>query len=114
MTLRVLIISDRIEFRQTIGHHVQLEWNSAHAAEYEPKLRGRLRPGFTGSAYDVVLLDHEVQDGRGLEWLEDLAERAAFPPIIYFAPPEAGTLSRRALTSGAAYVLARTGIAGCA
>jgi CheY-like chemotaxis protein len=106
MTLRVLIISDRIEFRQTLGNHVTLEWNSAHAAEYEPALRGRLRPGFTGSAYDVVLLDHEVQDGRGLEWLEDLAERPAFPPIIYFAPVS-GNLQRKALTSGAAHVLAR-------
>jgi DNA-binding NarL/FixJ family response regulator len=107
MTLRVLIISDRIEFRQTIGSHVTLEWASAHAAEYEPKLRGRLRPGFTGSAYDVVLLDHEVQDGRGLEWLEDLAERAGFPPIIYFVPVESTALTRRALTSGAAHVLPR-------
>ena len=107
MTLRVLIVSDRIEFRQLVGHHVTLEWNSAHAAEYEPALRGRLRPGFTGSAYDVVLLDHEVQDGRGLEWLEDLADRAGFPPIIYFAPPTAGLVIRNALTAGAAHVLAR-------
>ena len=108
MTLRVLIISDRLEFRQLVGHHVTLEWQSAHAAEYEPALRGRLRPGFTGSAYDVVLLDHEVQGGRGLEWLEDLAERAAFPPIVYFAPPVAGPLARNALTAGASHVLAHT------
>jgi len=108
MTLRVLIVSDRLEFRQSVGHHVTLEWQSAHAAEYEPALRGRLRPGFTGSAYDVVLLDHEVQDGRGLEWLEDLAERPSFPPIIYFAPPASGALMRNALTAGAAHVLART------
>jgi DNA-binding NarL/FixJ family response regulator len=107
MSLRVLIISDRIEFRQSLGNHVMLEWNSAHAAEYEPALRGRLRAGFTGSAYDVVLLDHDVQDGRGLEWLEDLAERPAFPPIVYFAPADTANLHRRALTSGAAQVLAR-------
>src|SRR5688572_20449915 len=107
MTMRVLIISDRFEFRQSLGNHVMLEWNSAHAAEYEPALRGRLRSGFTGSAYDVVLLDHEVQDGRGLEWLEDLAERPAFPPIIYFAPADTGQLQRKALTSGASHVLAR-------
>ena len=107
MSLRVLIISDRIEFRQSLGNHVMLEWNSAHAAEYEPALRGRLRSGFTGSAYDVVLLDHDVQDGRGLEWLEDLAERPAFPPILYFAPVDTANLQRKALTSGAAQVLAR-------
>jgi CheY-like chemotaxis protein len=108
MTLRVLIVSDRLEFRQLVAHHVTLEWQSAHAAEYEPALRGRLRTGFTGSAYDVVLLDHEVQGGRGLEWLEDLAERAAFPPIVYFAPPVAGALTRNALAAGAAHVLSHT------
>ena len=36
-------------------------------------------------AYDVVLLDHEVQGGRGLEWIADFRSRPAFPPIVYFA-----------------------------
>ena len=75
MTLRALIVSDRAEYRQLLAHHVTLEWRDALPAEYEPCTRGRLPPGFTGAAYDVVLLDHEVQEGRGLEWLEDLSER---------------------------------------
>jgi tRNA A-37 threonylcarbamoyl transferase component Bud32 len=107
MSLRVLIVSDRAEYRQLLAHHVTLEWRDALPAEYEPATRGRLPPGFTGAAYDVVLLDHEVQQGRGLEWLEDLAERQYFPPIVYFVPGAETVLCGHALRSGAAHVLGR-------
>jgi tRNA A-37 threonylcarbamoyl transferase component Bud32/CheY-like chemotaxis protein len=106
--LRALIVSDRADYRQLLAHHVTLEYREAMPAEYEPATRGRLAPGFTGAAYDVVLLDHEVQNGRGLEWLEDLAERQYFPPIVYFVPGPDATVTSRALGAGAATVLART------
>ena len=107
MTLKVLIVSDRPDYRQLLAHHVTIEWRDALPAEYEPVTRGRLQSGFTGATYDAVLLDHEVQDGRGLEWLEDLCERAGFPPVVYFAPADVA-LADRALQSGAAHVLMRT------
>ncbi len=103
MTVRALIVSDRPDFRQLLAHHVTLEWRDALPAEYEPARRGRLQASFRGSAYDVVLLDHEVQGGRGLEWLEDLGDRAGFPPIVYFAPQG----DDRAMRAGASGVLAR-------
>ena len=107
MTLRALIVSDRADYRQLLAHHVTLEWPEALPAEYEPATRGRLPPGFTGAAYDVVLLDHEVQEGRGLEWLEDLAERQYFPPIVYFVPGADTAVANRALAAGAAHALVR-------
>jgi tRNA A-37 threonylcarbamoyl transferase component Bud32/CheY-like chemotaxis protein len=103
LTVKALIVSDRAEYRQLLAHHVTLEWRDALPAEYEPATRGRLRPAFRGSVYDVVLLDHEVQESRGLEWLEDLTERAGFPPIVYFAPHG----DERAMASGASHVLSR-------
>jgi len=103
LTVKALIVSDRAEYRQLLAHHVTLEWRDALPAEYEPATRGRLQPGFRGSVYDVVLLDHEVQESRGLEWLEDLTERAGFPPIVYFAPQG----DERAKASGASHVLSR-------
>jgi tRNA A-37 threonylcarbamoyl transferase component Bud32/CheY-like chemotaxis protein len=108
MSLRVLIISDRPEYRQLLAHHVTVEWADALPAEYEPATRGRLRPGFTGSAYDVVLLDHEVEDERGLEWLVNLRLRPGFPPIVYFGPTEHAELELRASAAGALRVLARS------
>ena len=103
MTVKALIVSDRAEYRQLLAHHLTLEWRDALPAEYEPATRGRLQPAFRGSVYDIVLLDHEVQEGRGLEWLEDLTERAGFPPIVYFAPQG----DERAKASGASHVLSR-------
>jgi len=107
MTLRALIVSDRADYRQLLAHHVTLEWRDALPAEYEPATRGRLPAGFTGVAYDVVLLDHEVQAARGLEWIEDLAERPGFPPIVYFAPG-GGAVADKARSVGALAVLPRT------
>ncbi|HQR24718.1 MAG TPA: protein kinase [Steroidobacteraceae bacterium] len=103
MTVKALIVSDRSDYRQLLAHHLTLEWRDALPAEYEPATRGCLQSAFRGAAYDVVLLDHEVQGGRGLAWLEDLCARAGFPPIVYFAP--AGDAS--ALAAGATQVLAR-------
>jgi len=107
VTLKVLIVSDRPDYRQLLAHHVTLEWPDALPAEYEPATRGRLPPNFTGAAYDAVLLDAEVQGGRGLEWLEDLGERPDFPRIVYFlaALDDAGVVRARA--SGASHVLRR-------
>jgi tRNA A-37 threonylcarbamoyl transferase component Bud32 len=107
VTLKVLIVSDRPEYRQLLAHHLILEWPDALPAEYEPATRGRLQPAFTGVAYDAVLLDHEVQGGRGLEWLEDLSERPDFPPVIYLADSLDEAVVERARTSGASHVLVR-------
>jgi eukaryotic-like serine/threonine-protein kinase len=108
MTLRALIVSDRPEYRQLLAHHVTLEWRDALPAEYEPATRGRLPAGFTGLAYDVVLLDHEVQGGRGVEWVSDLKARPAFPPILYFAPASEPVIAASARAAGAIDVLPRT------
>lgn len=108
MNLRALIVSDRPDYRQLLAHHVTLEWRDALPAEYEPATRGRLPAGFTGVAYDVVLLDHDVQGGRGLEWIADFRGRPAFPPIVYFAPLADPALLDRARATGAIAVLPRT------
>ncbi len=107
MTLKVLIVSDRPDYRQLLAHHVTLEWPNALTAEYEPSSRGRMQPAFTGAAYDAVLLDDQSQGGRGLEWLEDLSERPDFPPIIYLAEGFDAAGVERARASGASHVLAR-------
>jgi tRNA A-37 threonylcarbamoyl transferase component Bud32 len=108
LTPRVLIVSDVAAFRQLLAHHVTLEWREALPAEYEPALRGCLQPGFTGAAYDAVLLDAEVQGGRGLDWLAELGARSDFPPILYFMTQPAEDATVRALVAGAAHVLGRS------
>jgi tRNA A-37 threonylcarbamoyl transferase component Bud32/CheY-like chemotaxis protein len=105
--LKILIVSDRPSYRQLLAHHVTLEWPDALPAEYEPAARGRMAAAFTGAAYDAVLLDHEVEEGRGREWLADLCRRPGFPPVVYFAANLEATTIDRALSAGAAYVVGR-------
>jgi len=107
VTLKVLIVSDRPDYRQLLAHHVTLEWPDALPAEYEPASRGPFGTGFTGSAYDAVLLDEEILEGRGLDWLGDLAERPDFPPIIFLSATADPAASERALIAGAARVVSR-------
>jgi CheY-like chemotaxis protein len=107
VTLKVLIVSDRPDFRQLLAHHVTVEWPDALPAEYEPASRGRLQPNFTGAAYDAVLLDQDVEAGRGHEWLADLARRPDFPTIIFLADSLAEPVVEAAHAAGAGHVLAR-------
>jgi tRNA A-37 threonylcarbamoyl transferase component Bud32 len=107
VTLKVLIVSDRPDYRQLLAHHVTLEWPDALPAEYEPASRGPFGAAFTGSAYDAVLLDEEILGGRGLDWLGELSERPDFPPIIFLAAAADAAGSERALVAGAARVMPR-------
>ena len=61
----------------------------------------------TRESYDAVLLDHDVQAGRGPEWLRDLSGRPHFPPIIYFIDSIEEAELEAAHASGAHHVLAR-------
>ncbi len=107
MTLKVLIVSDRPDYRQLLAHHVTLEWPDALPAEYDPASRGPFGAAFTGSAYDAVLLDSEILSGQGLGWLGELSERPDFPPIVFLAAGADSATSERALVAGAARVVPR-------
>ena len=107
MTLKVLIVSDRPDYRQLLAHHVTLEWPDALPAEYEPASRGPFGASFTGSAYDAVLLDEEILQGRGLDWLGELSDRPDFPPIVFLATAADAVTSERALVAGASRVMPR-------
>ena len=107
MTLKVLIVSDRPDYRQLLAHHVTLEWPDALPAEYEPASRGPFGTSFTGSAYDAVLLDEEILQGRGLEWLGELSDRPDFPPIVFLVTTADPAASERALVAGASRVMPR-------
>ena len=73
MSIRVLIADDhaivRAGLRQFLSDQSDMSVAGEAATGAETVSMVRAEP------YDVVLLDHEVQDSRGLEWLEDLADR---------------------------------------
>ena len=83
MALKILIIDDYDDFRRLMSHHITTEWPDAVVVEHNPITQGKLPNHFTGSGYDLVLLDHELGEENGIEWLRQFKQRPGFPPIIF-------------------------------
>lgn len=104
---RVLIISDQTNFARALEHHVSIVWSDAECRIHSPRHSGRFHPAFVAAAFDAVLLDDTVENGRGTDWLDDLVNRTGFPGIVYFAPGERLDTAQRSLAAGALACLAR-------
>jgi FixJ family two-component response regulator len=99
---RVLIVTDQYNYGRLLEQHLTTIWSDVETKVHEPNHSGRFHPGFTAAGFDCVLLDHEVESARGMEWLADLSKRKGFPPVMYFAPGTDISVGQRAITGGAA------------
>jgi DNA-binding response OmpR family regulator len=82
---RFLIVTDQYNYGRLLEHHLATVWQDVDIKVHEPSHSGRFHVGFVAAGFDCVLLDHEVENGRGLEWMADLRDRTGFPPVLYFA-----------------------------
>ncbi|MBT8141207.1 MAG: protein kinase [Gammaproteobacteria bacterium] len=101
MSLKALIIDDFNDFRMLLSHHITTQWPDAVVVEHDPVTQGKLPNHFTGSGYDVVLLDHELGEENGLDWLRHFKQRPGFPPIIFMTAKGDELLAVKAIKSGA-------------
>jgi eukaryotic-like serine/threonine-protein kinase len=107
---KILIIEDQAPYGQLLRHHITAEWADAAITEHNPATRGRLAAELTGAAYEVVVLDNDVEGGKGLEWLTDLTQRPGFPPIVYLTPAGTDEFVLPALRAGAEACVSRAKI----
>ncbi|MEO7775543.1 MAG: protein kinase [Steroidobacteraceae bacterium] len=105
--MRLLLIEHDARFRALIRHHVSCEWAAAEFVSYNPVSRGPLPPEFLAQGFDAVLLDHAWPGGEGLAWLQDLAARPGFAPIVFLADRVDDHDARRARVFGAFGVLGK-------
>ena len=101
MPLKALIIDDFADFRKLISHHITTEWPDAVVVEHDPVVQGKLPSHFTGAGYDVVLLDHELGEENGLDWLRHFKQLPGFPPVIFMTSHGDELLAVKAIKSGA-------------
>lgn len=101
MPIRILIIDNHAKFRELLGHHITSEWPDAVIAEYDPTAGGRTTDYLAAQDHDVVLLDHDLGDENGLDWLRDFKRRPGFSPVIFFGPSGDEQLAVRAIKAGA-------------
>ena len=96
MLPRFLIVTDQADFARLLEHHIATLWDGCECKLHGPAADGRLAPGFAAAGYDAVLLDANIEAARGLEWLQNLARRPQFPPVIFFTTQPGYTLAKEA------------------
>ncbi|MGH8220037.1 MAG: protein kinase domain-containing protein [Steroidobacteraceae bacterium] len=103
MAVRLLIIDGDPRFRALLRHHVTCRWPHAACVDYDPAVRGLPAPEVRAYGFDAVLLGGPQR----LDWLEALAERTGFAPVVYFSATRDDAPARRALALGATAVFGR-------
>jgi len=97
-------------YRALIRHHVTCRWPDADVVTYNPVRRGALAGEFLAQGFDAVLLDHASPQGAGFGWLEELASRPGFAPVIFLAPDDEIPTRERAIEAGAFDTFSRDAI----
>jgi len=105
--MRLLLIFQDARFRTLIRHHVTCVWPEADVVIRSSRDAMLMPPEFLAQGYDVVLLDEEWMGGQGLAWLESLASRRGFAPLVFFTSQVSGDAARRARILGAFSVLVK-------
>src|SRR5215510_9033478 len=98
---RVLIVTDQYNYGRLLEQHLSTIWSDVETKVHAPNHSGRFHPGFTAAGFDCVLLDHEVEGTRGMDWLADFSKRKGFPPVMYFAPGSDISVGQKAIQNGA-------------
>jgi len=99
---RILIVTDQYHYGRLLEQHLSTVWSDVETKVHEPSHSGMFHQAFAAAGFDCVLLDHEVQGGRGMEWLSDLKARANFPPLLYFSSGADTSVGEQAVKIGAA------------
>jgi len=98
--LRLLIIAEDAAIAALLKHHATCRWPHAVCVEYDPATRGPLVPEIRAHGFDAVLLGGPDR----IDWLEDLAQRPGFAPLIFVSPRASEGSVRRAQALGASAV----------
>lgn len=106
--MRILMVEDDPRYRALMHHHLACHWSDAVIVTHDPATLGALPPEFLAQGYDAVLLDYEWANGRGIDWLGDLAKRPGFAPIVFMSENADDTTAQRALSLGASAVLGKS------
>jgi DNA-binding response OmpR family regulator/tRNA A-37 threonylcarbamoyl transferase component Bud32 len=106
--MRLLLIDDDPRYGALVQHHLACEWAQAEVITHDPCLKRELPPDFLAQGYDVVLLDHEWPEGRGLDWLQELTSRRGFAPIVFLTDEAGDVAGKRALDLGAHAALGKS------
>ena len=100
--VRAIIIDDSREYMAMLRRMLADTLPRIEVTEYDPDQQGKPGTGFDWSAYDVVLLAHQIGGNEtGLDWLVEFRGRGPFPPTILMTASGDDYLAARAIKLGA-------------
>ncbi len=103
---RVLLVDDNAEFARMVMEMLRLVGGYAlERAESLTEMRQKLQAG----DYAVILLDHHLPDGTGLEALPELTERPDSPPVVMVTGAGDERVASEAIKGGAYDYLMKSG-----
>jgi eukaryotic-like serine/threonine-protein kinase len=105
--MRVLLIEDDPALCDVIQHRLVAWKPEVQVVVRSPTSQGPLAPEFLAQGFDAVLLTQEWAEGRGLDWLPELASRAGFAPIVFLSAASDDPDAKAAAQLGAHAVLGR-------
>jgi len=93
MTLRLLVMAERTEYRLLIRKHVEIEWPQAIIIEHHLGQDAPLDADFSAAGFDAVVLVGAPPTTRAELLAGELAARPEFAPVVFVslqdAPPQA-------------------------
>lgn len=101
MSARFFIIDNNANFRVKLTQLIKSEWPGAKVEQFEPATQGWPSESIDWSGYDLLFLDHSLQDDKGVEWYEVLKHKPHFPPTVVTSAQPDPEIAVRVIKAGA-------------
>ncbi len=101
------MIEDDARYCALIRHHLTCRWPDAELVVSSPVLHPLPAPEYVAQGYDAVIVSYEWPGGRGIDWVQDLAGRPNFAPVIFLSEQPDDEEAKRALAYGAHAALSK-------
>ncbi len=82
MTMRLMLIAERAEYRLLVRTHLEIEWPSAVIVEHRLGEDPPLDPEFTAAGFDAAVVVGAGADSGAEGLVEELLSRPEFAPIV--------------------------------
>jgi len=83
MSQRILIIDDSAFYRNLVNQLLVTMFPDARVTEYDPVALGNPGPGYNWGDHDILILDHQLGEETGLQWLQEFGGDKSFPVTIF-------------------------------